>query len=93
MKKPFKLICCYCGHIHLHNDIDEPLEKCALCKQLLSIDALWISHAVRFYVEDADPKIIEQFIKEVKSKRTRYKKKKKNGVALRKSSRTAKKVA
>lgn len=77
MERTFKIVCCYCGHIHIHHNIDEPLEKCEVCKEVLSADFSWSHHAVRIYVEDADPKLIEDFIEEVKAKRIRLGKKKK----------------
>ena len=92
MQKSFRIICCYCGHLHIHHTIDIPLERCEACKAVLAMDEAWVSHAVRIFVEDADPKLIQTFVEEVKSKRTRLKKNKK---PLRRTvaSRTRKKVA
>ncbi len=71
MERAFKVICCYCGHIHIHHDIDDPREHCEVCKRVLSFDSSWDSHSVRIYVEDADPKLIENFIAEIKVKKFR----------------------
>lgn len=91
MERAFKIVCCNCGHIHIHRSIDDPLEKCKVCKEPLSIDSSWGSHAVRIYVEDADPKLIEDFVAEVKAKRVRLMKKRKIG--KKKIPRIIKKVA
>ena len=92
MQKTFKIICCHCGHMHKNADLDELLKKCNACNETLSGDAGWISHAVRIFVEDADPAIIRHFIKEVKKKQTRFSNKKKN-TSRKRSHATAKKVA
>ena len=91
MERAFKIVCCNCGHIHIHRSIDEPLEECKVCKEPLSIDSSWGSHAVRIYVEDADPKLIEDFVAEIKAKSIRLRKKKKTG--KKKVPRIIKKVA
>ena len=78
MERSFKVICCFCGHIHIHQNIDRPRELCEVCKEVLSIDSSWDAHAVRIYVENADPKLIESFIEEIKSKRARLGKKKRS---------------
>jgi hypothetical protein len=90
--KSFKLICCYCGHIHTHHNIDILLDRCEACKAPLSMDDSWCSHAVRIFVEDADPKLIKHFVEEVKSKRIRLKKNKRS-VKRKPPSRLTKKVA
>jgi len=79
LDRAFKIVCCNCGHIHTHRSIDEPLEECKVCKEPLSIDSSWGSHSVRIYVEDADPKLIEDFVSEIKAKSIRLGKKKKIG--------------
>ena len=92
LKRAFKVICCFCGNIHIHHNLDEPREVCEECKEILSIDASWDPHAVRIYVENADPKLIDSFIEEIKSKQIRLGKKKKPG-KKKLSPRTARKVA
>jgi len=92
LERTFKVICCYCGHIHIHHNIDAPREKCEVCKEVLSVDSFWDPHSVRIYVEDADPKLIENFIEEIKAKRIRLVKKKKAG-KKKIVSKTTKKVA
>jgi len=92
LQRTFKVICCYCGHIHIHHNIDEPLEKCEMCKTDLSADSTWDSHKVRIYVEDADPNLIEDFIEGIKAKRIRLVEKKKTG-RKKATSRVVKKVA
>lgn len=79
MQRAFKVICRYCGHVQIHHNIDEPREHCEVCKTTLSVDSSWDSHSVRIYVEDADPKLINNFIEEIKGKRIRLEKKKKAG--------------
>ena len=91
LKRAFKVICCYCGYIHIHHNIDEPKEKCEGCKEALSVDSSWDAHAVRIYVEDADPNLIQGFIEEIKAKRIRLIKKKSGRKKV--ASRTTKKVA
>lgn len=76
LKRTFKVICCYCGHIHIHHNIDAPREKCEVCKEVLSVDSSWNPHSVRIYVEDADLKLIENFVEGIKAKRIRLVKKK-----------------
>ena len=92
MQKTYKIICCHCGHMHKKSDHDVPLEKCHACAEPLSNGDGWLSHAVRIFVEDADPAIIKHFIKEVKKKQTRLNSKKKSP-PRKKSHPTAKKVA
>jgi hypothetical protein len=67
------------------------LEKCKVCKEPLSIDSSWGSHAVRIYIEDADPKLIEDFVAEIKAKSVRLRKKKK--ITKKKVPKIIKKVA
>jgi len=92
LERAFKVICCFCGHIHIHHNLDDPRELCEVCKEILAIDASWDPHAVRIYVENADPKLINSFIEEIKSKRIRLGKKKKPG-KKKLSSKTTRKVA
>ena len=92
MQKTHKIVCCYCGHIHKQSYLDEPLEKCLFCNAPLSDDAGWISHAVRIFIEDADPVMIKRFITEVQKKKTRFRTKKK-GLPRKKSHATSEKVA
>jgi hypothetical protein len=92
MKKTYTIICCHCGHRHKKSDLDELLEKCDACSEPLSDGDGWLSHAVRIFVEDADPAIIKHFIKEVKKKQTRFNSKNKGAPRKRSHSR-AKKVA
>lgn len=92
MERTFKLICCYCGHTHIHHNLDEPLEKCEVCKEALSVNSSWNPHSVRIYGEDADAKLIENFIEEIKAKRIRLGKKKKT-VKKKTVPKTIKKVA
>jgi hypothetical protein len=92
LERAFKVICCHCGHIQIHNNIDEPPDQCEVCKEALSIDSSWAPHSVRIYVEDADPKLIENFIEEIKGKRIRLGKRKKTG-KRKMVSKTTRKVA
>jgi len=91
LERTFKVICCYCGHIHIHHNIDAPREKCEVCKEVLSVDSSWDPNSVRIYVEDADPNLIENFIEEIKAKRMRLVKKKAEKKKI--VSKTTKKVA
>ena len=92
MKKTYKIICCHCGHMHKKYDLDELLEKCHACNEPLSDGDGWLSHAVRIFVEGADPEIVKHFIKEVKKKQSRHNSKKKS-IQRKRSHSTAKKVA
>ena len=92
MQKTYKIICCHCGHMHKGSDLDLLLHKCVACNEPLSDEDGWLSHAVRIFVEEADPGIIKHFIKEVKKKQTRLNSKKKRNPRKR-SNPTAKKVA
>jgi hypothetical protein len=92
LERAFKVICCFCGYIHIHHNLDEPKDVCEECNEVLSIDSSWDPHAVRIYVENADPKLIKSFIEEIKSKRVRLGKKKKTE-KKKLSSRAARKVA
>jgi hypothetical protein len=76
LKRSFKVICCYCGYIHIHQNLDLPRKACEKCRAALSIDTSWDPHAVRIYTEHADPKLIEDFIAELKSKRVRLRERK-----------------
>lgn len=76
MERAFKVVCCNCGHIQIHHNIDEPREQCEVCKEAMSVDSSWDPHSVRIYVEDADPRLIKNFIEEIKVKRIRLGKKK-----------------
>lgn len=75
MKRAFKVICCYCGHIHIHHDLDLPRDICEECREVLSIDSSWDPHAVRIYTEHADPNLIKDFIKEIKNRSVRLREK------------------
>lgn len=77
MERSFKVVCCNCGHINIHHNIDEPRDQCEVCKEALSVDSSWNPHSVRIYVEDADPKLIKNFIEGIKGKRFRLEKNKK----------------
>jgi len=76
LQRSFKVVCCYCGHINIHQNIDVPREHCEVCKETLSVDSSWDPHSVRIYVENADPNLIKNFIEEIKSKQIRLGKKK-----------------
>jgi hypothetical protein len=78
--------------MHKKFDLDELLEKCHDCNEVLSDGDGWLSHSVRIFVGDADHAIIKHFIKEVKKKQNRTNSKKK-GTPRKRSHSTTKKVA